>query len=73
MREGVDKRSKIVSVFNTVERRNIHPQVYLNYLKLLVESKGLLFTVDKEFDSTYSSSRDRNNDYKMESILNAKN
>ena len=76
MSEGVDERRKIISVFNTVERLNKHPTVYLNYLKLLVESKGMLFTVDKESlpeDSAYNSSRDSEKDYKMESILNAQN
>ena len=74
MSEGVDERMKIISVFNTTEGLNKHPTVYLNYLKLLVESTSMFFTVDKESlpeASAYSSSRDREKDYKMESILNA--
>ncbi|MFM7984071.1 MAG: hypothetical protein ACKPKO_32570, partial [Candidatus Fonsibacter sp.] len=43
-----DKRRKIISVFNTVERLNKRPSLYLNFLKLLVESKGMLFTIDAE-------------------------
>ena len=76
MSEGVDERRKIISVLNTIERLNKHPTVYLKYLKLLVESKGMLFTVDKESlpeDSANSSSRDREQYYKIESILNAQN
>ena len=76
MREGVDERRKIISVFNTVERLNKHPAVYLNYLKLPVESKGMLVTVDKGSlpeDTAISSSEDREQDYKMESIMNAQN
>ena len=48
MSESVDERRKIKTVFNTVERLNKHRTTYLNYLKLLVESKGMLFTVDQE-------------------------
>ena len=76
MNEGVDERRKIISVFNTVERLNQNPAAYLNYLKLLVESKGMLFTLDKESlpeDSAYSSNRDRDKGDKMKSILNAQN
>ena len=76
MSEGVNERRKIISVFSTVERLNKHRTAYLNYLKLLVESKGMLLTVDKGSlpeDSAYNSSRDREKDSKMESILHAQN
>ena len=74
MSESVDERRKIKTVCNTVERLNKHRTTYLNYLKLLVESKGMLFTVDKEAlpeDSAYSSNRDREKNNEMDSILNA--
>ena len=35
-----DERRHIISVFNTVELLNRHASLYLNYLKLLVESKS---------------------------------
>ena len=66
MSEGVNERRKIISVFSTVERLNQHPTLYMDYLKLLVESKGMLFTIDKEplaTDSTYTSTRDRGTDF----------
>ena len=68
-----DERRKIISVFNTVERLNKHPSLYLNLLKLLVESKGMLFTIDAEplGKGEFMSSRDRETDYKMQSVLNA--
>ena len=69
MSEGKNKRRQVISVSNTVERLNKHPAVYVNYLKLIVESTCMLFTVDKEFDSTYSSSRDREEDYKIYSNI----
>ena len=62
MSESVDERRQIKSVFNTAERLNKHHTSYLNYLKLLVESEIMLFTVDKESlpeDSAYSNNRDR--------------
>ena len=75
MSEGVDERRTIVPVFNKVDRLSKHPAVYLNFLKLLVERKGMPFTVDKESlpeDSAYKSSKDHATDYNMELILNAK-
>ncbi|MFM7987694.1 MAG: hypothetical protein ACKPKO_51110, partial [Candidatus Fonsibacter sp.] len=68
-----DERRKIISVLNTVERLNKHPALYLNFLKLLVESEGMLFTIDAEppAKGEFTSSRDRETDYKMQSVLNA--
>ena len=68
-----DERRKIILVFNTVERLNKHPSLYLNLLRLLVESKGVLFTIDAEplAKGEFTSSRDRETDYKMQSVLNA--
>ena len=76
MSEGIYQRWTIISVSNTVERLNKHPTLYLNYLKLLVESKGMRFTVDKEplaTDCTNTSTRDREKNYKLQSILHARN
>ena len=59
MSEGVDERRKNYQYLIKVERLSKHPAVYLNYLKLLVERKGMPFTVDKESlpeDSAYKSS-----------------
>jgi hypothetical protein len=41
------KRRKIVSVFNMTEKLNKHPSVYLNYLRMLVEGKGVKWQVDE--------------------------
>ena len=43
MSARVDDVRKSISVFNTVERLNKHRKIYLIYLKLLVESKCMLF------------------------------
>ena len=40
------RRRKIVSVFNTTEKLNKHPSVFLNYLRVLVEGKGMKWRVD---------------------------
>ena len=76
MSEGVGERRNIIAVFITLARLNKHPTLYLIYLKLLVERKGMLFTIDKEplaTDSTYTSTRDRGTDYMIHSMLNAQN
>ncbi|MFM7990373.1 MAG: hypothetical protein ACKPKO_64760 [Candidatus Fonsibacter sp.] len=38
-------KHKSLSVFNTVERLNKHPSVFINYLRLLANAKGMTFTV----------------------------
>ena len=68
-----DERIQLVSVFHTVERLNKHLAFYLNFLNLFVESKGMLFTVDKAplAKGEFTSSRDRETDYKIQTIVNA--
>ena len=38
-------KRKSISVFNTVERLNKHPSVFINYLRVLASAKGMTFTI----------------------------
>ena len=38
-------KRKIISVFNTVERLNKHPSVFINYLRVLALAKGMTFNI----------------------------
>ncbi|MFM7990581.1 MAG: hypothetical protein ACKPKO_65800, partial [Candidatus Fonsibacter sp.] len=38
-------KRKSTSVFNTVERLNKHPSVFINYLRVLANAKGMTFTI----------------------------
>ena len=40
-------KRKNISVFNTVERLNKHPSVFINYLRVLANAKGMTFTIQQ--------------------------
>ncbi|MFM7987924.1 MAG: hypothetical protein ACKPKO_52285, partial [Candidatus Fonsibacter sp.] len=41
----VNSKRKHISVFNTVERLNKHPSVFINYLRVLANAKGMTFNI----------------------------
>ena len=48
VRTKEDLKRKQISIFNTVERLNKNPVIYLNYLRVLAVEKGYNFVVDEE-------------------------
>ncbi|MFM7980744.1 MAG: hypothetical protein ACKPKO_15635, partial [Candidatus Fonsibacter sp.] len=40
-----NSKRKSISVFNTVERLNKHPSVFINYLRALANAKGMTFNI----------------------------
>ena len=40
-------KRKNISVFNTVERLNKHPSVFINYLRVMANAKGMTFTIQQ--------------------------
>jgi hypothetical protein len=75
----VDTRRKNISVFNTVERLNKNPSLFINYLRVLAEGKGMGFTIDQETPRRKRSERrarrgrrSARTNYKLQSILQAK-
>ncbi|MFM7978708.1 MAG: hypothetical protein ACKPKO_05280, partial [Candidatus Fonsibacter sp.] len=56
-------KRKSISVFNTVERLNKHPSVFINYLRVLANAKGMTFNIQRPPAPTpteeYSSTDDQ--------------
>ena len=69
-----NSRRKQISVFNTVEKLNKHPSLYINYLRVLVLGKGMTFTIQgvpaKEGETSGEATKPKN--YKISAILEAK-
>ncbi|MFM7985192.1 MAG: hypothetical protein ACKPKO_38330, partial [Candidatus Fonsibacter sp.] len=42
---GAHSKRKSISVFNTVERLHKHPSVFINYLRVLANAKGMTFNI----------------------------
>ena len=66
----IDQRRKSISVFNQVEKLNMHPSLFLNYLKTLALGKGMTFEVDQEVVDGEAAEKKTN--YKLEAIVGAK-
>ena len=41
-----DTKRKTISLYNTVEKLNKHPTVFINYLRVLAQGKGCGFEID---------------------------
>ena len=39
----LSKQRKSISIYNEVERLNKHPSIFINYLKVLAEGRGIKF------------------------------
>ena len=80
--ESVDTRRKNISVFNTVERLNKNPSLFINYLRILAEQKGMGFEIDQEAagreeaeetdGEPQTRAKDARTNYKLQCILQAK-
>ena len=46
----LSKQRKNISIYSEVERLNKHPSIFINYLKVLAESKGIKFQIQKPPD-----------------------
>ena len=43
-----NERRNTISVFNTTEKLNKHPSVYINYLRVLATGKGMTFNIEQD-------------------------
>ena len=43
-----NERRKTISVFNTTEKLNKHPSLYINYFKVLAVGKGMIVEIQEE-------------------------
>ncbi|MFM7980036.1 MAG: hypothetical protein ACKPKO_12040, partial [Candidatus Fonsibacter sp.] len=67
-------KRKSISVFNTVERLNKHPSVFINYLRVLANAKGMTFNIqyppapaEEETATEDQAAAPHNNNTKVES------
>ena len=81
----IDQRRKNISVFNHVEKLNMHPSLFVNYLKTLVIAKGMTFEMDRQATEEAEptlltattkakpvSFQDRKTNYKIDKTVEAK-
>ena len=71
--ESVDSQRKAIFVYNQVERLNKQPNLFINYLRLLATSKGMVFNIDEgEPDEAITpKTKYARTNYRLESLLNA--
>ena len=68
-------KRKSISVFNTVERLNKHPSVFINYLRVLASAKGMTFTIHyppQEEEDAAPRRKKTKAEQKVSNILEAK-
>jgi hypothetical protein len=65
-------RRKTVSIYNTVERLNKHPSLFMNYLKKLCVAKGMDWEVqEKPADANAKQKKTKTKNYKVAAIMEA--
>jgi hypothetical protein len=72
---ALNKQRKTISVYNTVEEKNKHPSLFINYLKVLAASKGIKFEVQarpEEQEGAKQKKKKSKKNAKIEQILTAK-
>ena len=72
---ALNKQRKTISIYNTVEEKNKHPSLFINYLRVLVASKGIKFEVQarpEEQEGAKKKKKKGKKNAKIEQILSAK-
>ena len=54
---ALNKHRKSISIYNTVERLNKHPSLFINYLRRLAEAKGIKFEVQAKPEGKTTTKR----------------
>ena len=68
-----NERRKMISVFNTTEKLNKHPSVYLNYLRVLTTGKGMTFQIQEDVaEADAQTPKAEKKNLRVSSILEAK-
>jgi GTPase SAR1 family protein len=65
-----NRRRKTVAIYNEVEKLNKHPSIFINYLRVLVEGKGMEFVIDESSEEDDGNTVKPKN-YKLASIMEA--
>ena len=71
---ALSKQRKNISVYNEVERLNKHPSIFINYLKVMAEGKGIKFQIQQNSDQEGKAKKKKKTkkQAKIEQILTAK-
>jgi hypothetical protein len=69
---ALSKHRKSISIYNTVERLNKHPSLFINYLKVLAEAKGIKFEVQPKPEGKTSQKKKTKATAKVDRILDAR-
>ena len=69
---ALSKHRKSISIYNTVERLNKHPSLFINYLKLLAEAKGIKFEIQAKPEGKPNQQRKTKTTAKIDRILDAR-
>ncbi len=69
---ALNKHRKSISIYNTVERLNKHPSLFINYLRRLAEAKGFKFEVQPKPEGKECQKKKTKTTAKIDKILEAK-
>jgi len=69
---ALSKHRKSISIYNTVERLNKHPSLFINYLKVLAEAKGIKFEVQAKPEGKEGQKKKTKMTAKVDRILDAR-
>jgi hypothetical protein len=69
---ALSKHRKSISIYNTVERLNKHQSLFINYLKVLAEAKGIKFEVQAKPEGEKGQKKKTKATAKVDNILKAK-
>ena len=69
---ALNKHRKSISIYNTVERLNKLPKLFINYLRRLAEAKGIKFEVQAKTEEKTTTKRKTKTNAKVEQILKAR-
>ena len=58
---ALNKHRKSISIYNTVERLNKHPSLFINYLRRLAEAKGIKFEVQAKPEGETTTKKKKQN------------
>jgi hypothetical protein len=69
---ALSKHRKSISIYNTVERLNKHPSLFINYFKVLAEAKGIKFEVQAKPEGKEGQRKKSKTTAKIDRILDAR-
>jgi hypothetical protein len=64
-----NKRRKNISIYNRVEKLNKSSSIYINYLKMLVQGKGMDFEIEEGDEGATAMSKPKN--YRVAAVMEA--